>query len=110
MSQSNYPVQDWTELAANDRVRVIEPGRAAYRATIDTKTLDSSVVWVITDKGYRRAFDVREGVQIVAASTKVDTTIPLIFQWPAEGYGWLDAKNTGLSATAPTGSPQTRRS
>lgn len=102
MSQTNYPVQDWTELAAKDLVRVIEPGRAAYRATIDTKTLDSTVVWVITDTGYRRAFDVREGVQIIAASTKVDTTIPLIFHWHAEGYEWLDAKNTGLPAAAPT--------
>ena len=82
MSQTNYPVQDWTELAAKDLVRVIEPGRAAFRATVDTKTLDSSVVWVTTDTGYRRAFDVREGVQIIAASTKIDTTtIPLILHW-----------------------------
>ncbi|WP_416416274.1 hypothetical protein [Paenarthrobacter aromaticivorans] len=78
MSQTYYPVQDWTELAAKDIVRVIEPGRAAYRATIDMKTLDSSVVWIITDIGYRRAFDAREGVRIVAASTKVDTTFPVI--------------------------------
>lgn len=85
MSQTDYPVQDWTELAANDRVRVIEPGRAAYGATIDTKTLDSSVVWVITDKGYRRAFDVREGVRMVATSTKAHTPLPLIFHWYAEG-------------------------
>ena len=102
MSQTNYPVQDWTELAAKDLVRVIEPGRAAYRATIETKTLDSSVVWVITDTGYRRAFDAREGVRIVAASTKVDTTIPLIFHSHAEGYERPDEKNTGLPEAAPT--------
>ncbi|WP_416429783.1 hypothetical protein [Paenarthrobacter nicotinovorans] len=76
MSQTYYPAQDWTELAAKEIVRVIEPGIAAYRATIDTKTLDSSVVWVITATGYRRAFDAREGVRIVAPSTKVETTIP----------------------------------
>jgi len=77
MSQTYYPAQDWTELEAKDIVRVIEPGRAAYRATIDTKTPDSSVVWVITATGYRRAFDAKEGVRIVAPSTKTETTIPL---------------------------------
>ncbi|QSZ51870.1 hypothetical protein RI444_01750 [Paenarthrobacter sp. AT5] len=78
MSQTYYPAQDWTELEAKDIVRVIEPGRAAYRATIDTKTPDSSVVWVITATGYRRAFDAREGVLIIAPSTKTETTTPLI--------------------------------
>jgi len=68
MSQTYYPAQAWTELEAKDIVRVIEPGRVAYRATIDTKTPDSSVVWVITATGYRRAFDAREGVRIVLVS------------------------------------------
>jgi hypothetical protein len=76
MSTTYFPIQDWTELAQQDIVRVIEPGGAGYRATIDTKTPDSSVVWIITATGYRRAFDAREGVRIVPASTKVETPSP----------------------------------
>jgi hypothetical protein len=65
MATTNHPVQDWTALNFNDRVRVLETGRPAYMASVDTKTEDSSVVWIISDQGVRRAFDAKEGIRIL---------------------------------------------
>ncbi|MHC6592873.1 hypothetical protein OUO20_05635 [Arthrobacter sp. FX8] len=59
-------VRDWSGLSPEDKVVVTEPGRQGYPATIDTKTADSAVVWVIDDGGQRRAFDHREGVELAA--------------------------------------------
>lgn len=59
------PAQDWTELATNDPVIIAEPGRERRRATIDAKTPDSTVVWVIYKDRSRRAFDHREGIRLI---------------------------------------------
>jgi hypothetical protein len=59
-------VQDWSALSVGDKVVVTEPGHQGFPATIDTKTDDSAVVWVIDDGGQRRAFDHREGVDLEA--------------------------------------------
>lgn len=59
-------IRDWSDLDPDDRVAVTEPGRQSYPATIDTKTADSAVVWVIDGGGQRRAFDNREGVELIA--------------------------------------------
>ncbi|MDP9696767.1 UNVERIFIED_ORG: hypothetical protein J2X79_004350 [Arthrobacter globiformis] len=59
-------VRDWSALSVGDRVVVTEPGRQGFQATVDTKTADSAVVWVVDDGGQRRAFDHREGVDLVA--------------------------------------------
>lgn len=59
-------VRDWSALSVGDRVVVTEPGRPGCRATVDTKTADSTVVWVVDDGGQRRAFDHREGIDLVA--------------------------------------------
>jgi hypothetical protein len=66
MPFNNIP-QVWSGLTSGEPVSVTEPGRGAYSARVDTKTEDSAVVWVIDDKGQRRAFDHREGVRIVRA-------------------------------------------
>ncbi|YCH06387.1 hypothetical protein ACTAQJ_14840 [Arthrobacter sp. alpha11c] len=55
--------QDWTDLDIGDPVTVTEPGQDFYQATVDAKTLDSTILWVNTSPG-RRAFDFREGVLI----------------------------------------------
>lgn len=59
-------MREWSALSPEDKVIVTEPGRQGYTATIDTKTADSAVVWVIDDGGQRRAFDHREGVELFA--------------------------------------------
>lgn len=59
-------VRDWSALVVGDKVVVTEPGSQGFPATIDTKTADSAVVWVIDVGGQRRAFDHREGVDLVA--------------------------------------------
>lgn len=55
-------LQDWTQLTVGGAVVISERGRAGYPATIDTKTNDSTVVWVVDGSGQRRAFDCREDV------------------------------------------------
>lgn len=62
----NRRVRDWSALSSEDKVVVTEPGRHGYPATIDAKTADSAVVWVIDEGGQRRAFDHREGVELAA--------------------------------------------
>jgi hypothetical protein len=62
-------VQDWTGLNAGDRVQVFHPKIGPYTATVDTKTADSSVLWVYREGGDRRAFDAREGIKIVPSAT-----------------------------------------
>lgn len=62
---SSNIVQDWTRLETGDRVVVIDAG-VESPATIDTKTDDSAVVWVLGSSGrLRRALDYREGVVLV---------------------------------------------
>ncbi|APX00422.1 MULTISPECIES: hypothetical protein [unclassified Arthrobacter] len=62
MRQQFRATQDWTLLAANDPVEVVESNGRRYPAVVDTKTADSTVVWVIDESGSRRAFDYREDV------------------------------------------------
>lgn len=65
-----HDIQDWAELNPGDSVTVTEPGRrSTYQATVDTKTADSCVVWILADLGVRRAFDSREGVELRLAQT-----------------------------------------
>lgn len=70
MLTTEHPVQDWSELKIHEPVNVFERGKAGYMAAIDAKTSDSSVVWIITEQGFRRAFDAREGILLVPALTK----------------------------------------
>jgi hypothetical protein len=61
-------VQDWTGLTAGDNVQVFDPRMGPYLATVDTKTDDSSVLWIHRPGGGdRRAFDAREGIEITLA-------------------------------------------
>lgn len=62
MRQQFRARQDWTVLDANDPVEVVEANGRRYPAVVDTKTADSTVVWVIDTSGCRRAFDYREDV------------------------------------------------
>lgn len=55
-------VQDWTQLTDGSAVLICERGGAGYPGTIDTKTSDSTVVWVLDSNGQRRAVDYRGGV------------------------------------------------
>ncbi|HKS03108.1 MAG TPA: hypothetical protein VJS86_15655 [Arthrobacter sp.] len=64
---STSVVQDWARLRAGDHVVVIDEG-TEFPALVDTKTDDSTVVWVVGAAGRpRRAIDYREGVVLVPA-------------------------------------------
>ena len=63
-------VQDWTALDIDVQVTIAEPGRSPYTAKVESKTADSSVIWIVDNDGYRRAFDHREGVEAVAVSSQ----------------------------------------
>lgn len=64
MTQQYQVRQDWTRLASGDPVTVIEADGQRYSAVVDTKTADSTVVWVFDSYGFRRAFDHREDVEL----------------------------------------------
>ena len=64
MAHEDHSAQDWSELAEGTKVAITEPRNARYSATVDTKTQDSTVVWVIDGWGHRRAFDYREGIKL----------------------------------------------
>lgn len=64
MEYKNNSTQDWSELAEGTHVAITEPSNARYSATVDTKTDDSTVIWVIDSWGQRRAFDHREGIRL----------------------------------------------
>ena len=64
MASENLSVQDWSELAEGTKVAITEHRNTSYPAMVDTKTEDSSVVWVIDGWGHRRAFDHREGIKL----------------------------------------------
>ena len=64
MASEDHSVQDWSALAEGTKVAISEPSNASYPAMVDTKTEDSSVVWVIDSWGQRRAFDHREGIKL----------------------------------------------
>ena len=74
MRQEFRAIQDWTLLAANDAVEVFEGNGRSYPAVVDTKTPDSTVVWVIDESGRRRAFDRREDVRLTVAAEGTVTT------------------------------------
>lgn len=58
--------QDWTALAAEDLVTVIEPWGLKYEALIEDKTRDSDVVWIRrTDIGSRHLIERHDGIRIV---------------------------------------------
>lgn len=67
MRQQFRSIQDWTLLAANDPVEVVEENGRRYPAVVDMKTADSAVIWVIDGSGSRRAFDCREGVGLTSS-------------------------------------------
>lgn len=64
MTQLYRARQDWTLLASSDQVTVIEAAARRYSAVVDTKTADSTVVWVVDSYGFRHAFDPREDVEL----------------------------------------------
>lgn len=60
---NNRPVQqNWTDLQPGERVIVYLDERRNFLATIESKTENSSVVWVLPDGDSRRAYHYREGV------------------------------------------------
>ncbi len=73
MRQELLAIQDWTLLAADNPVEVVEANGRRYPAVVDTKTDDSTVVWVIDESGSRRAFDCREGVGLFAGGEGLAT-------------------------------------
>ena len=66
-SQISLAPQNWGQLEPQDQVRVIDSSGRSYAAAIDTKTSDSSVVWVRRqDIGTRHMIDHRDGIRIVS--------------------------------------------
>lgn len=58
--------QNWSEVNPGDWVTVVLPGGPEFQGTVDSKTRNSSVVWISpVDGGYRGAFDYREGVLLM---------------------------------------------
>ncbi len=57
--------QNWSELNPGDRVTVSLPGRRGFQATVESKTENSNVIWVLPDGDFRRAFHCREGVFMI---------------------------------------------
>lgn len=55
-------IEDWTHLLTYDKVTVTPPGGQPYVGTVDAKTDNSEVLWVLTPSG-RRAYHFREGVR-----------------------------------------------
>ena len=57
--------RNWARLRINDPVTVIEPHGYAYEAVVDSKTPDSSVIWVRRpDINTRHLIECRDGVRI----------------------------------------------
>jgi hypothetical protein len=56
-----YP---WKALRSNDRVAVYRGDQLLYKATVDEKTHDSSVIWVLPDDGTRRLLHIDDGISI----------------------------------------------
>lgn len=73
MRQEFHAMQDWTLLDSNDSVEVVEANGRRYPAVVDTKTADSTVVWVIDELGSRRAFHCRENVGLTVVAGGTDT-------------------------------------
>lgn len=68
--QSQFEAQDWSELNRHDEVAVTEPGGRKYLASVDVKTADSHVVWVVETEGTRKAFDYRQGTTLVLVTPR----------------------------------------
>lgn len=65
--ESPHPApQDWSNIEVDDHVKVIDNKSASYKAIIDAKTQDSTIIWIRrTDLGTRQLVDHRDGMLLV---------------------------------------------
>lgn len=60
--------QNWSGLEPGQQVAVQESAGEPYQAIVDVITADYRVIWIVTERPYRRkAFDYREGVILTPA-------------------------------------------
>jgi hypothetical protein len=65
--ESPHPVpQDWSNIEVDDLVKVVDNKSTGYKAVIDAKTQDSTIIWIRrTDLGTRQLVDHRDGLLLV---------------------------------------------
>ncbi len=68
--EPSYPSQNWSAIGVGETVQVLHANKFSYHGTVEAKTADSMILWVVSSGGQGRAmYGHADGVRIFKVGT-----------------------------------------